>query len=253
MQQAGNLQLVAVLLAHLKAGQWAAADAVGGLGQHHGQRRHPLTMTAGIRRLLVNCRIDQADQAFEQTLLLLDQQSVRQGNRSLRGQRLHQLLIGRTKRRHRALLVDRVDQLQHANHFALPILHRHGEEGHRSITVVGIELARSGEVETTGVVGVGNIHRFTGQRSVGHHRAAIGLAITVKQVDWLEINRLTAAPAHAVAQAVVANHFEHQLALLFQSIQGATIGTGQLARRLEYGLQQAPDIALRRQRCANFD
>jgi hypothetical protein len=95
VQEAGNLQLVAIAVVHPEGRQRSFVGFVGGLGQHHGQGRHALAMAAGIGRLFVNRQVDQVDQGLEQFFKLGDQQAIGQRNGGLRSQRFGQALIGR--------------------------------------------------------------------------------------------------------------------------------------------------------------
>ena len=94
MQQAGNFELVAVPVVHGEVGQRARRGLRHGVGQHQGQLGHPGAMTAGVLGFFLNGDVDQADQRLKQHLQLAHQQPVVQGDRSLRGQRFHQALVG---------------------------------------------------------------------------------------------------------------------------------------------------------------
>jgi hypothetical protein len=48
VQQAGDSQLVAILVGHAEVGQRALSGVVDRLGQHHGEYRHALAVSAGI-------------------------------------------------------------------------------------------------------------------------------------------------------------------------------------------------------------
>ena len=250
VQQAGDLELVAVLLAHAERGQRAHLRARRRLGQQVGQHRHALAVAAGVGRLLVNGGVDQLDQRLEQVLQLGDQDAVVERDGRLRGQRFHQLLLGVAEGVHGAGGVARVDQLQHADHAAVVVLHRHGEEGLRAVAGLGVEGARAGEIVALGRVGVGHVHRLAGQRRVRHHHAVVGAALVVVHRQRREVDRRAAAAAHHIAQRMVAQHLEHQRVAL-HPVQGAAVGVGEFARGLQDAFEQGGQVALVRQRRAD--
>ena len=73
VQQRRDFQFIAIAVVHREVGQRAFADGLGSLGQHHGQCRHALTMTAGIGGFFVDRQVDEADERFEQGFELTDQ------------------------------------------------------------------------------------------------------------------------------------------------------------------------------------
>ena len=88
VQQAGDLELVAVLVAHVEGRERPCARVVYGLGEHHRQLRHALAMPARVRRLLVDRGVHQVDERLEQLLQLDDEHPVGERDRRLRGERL---------------------------------------------------------------------------------------------------------------------------------------------------------------------
>jgi hypothetical protein len=67
-------------------------------GQHHRQFRAALAVLAGVGRLVVDCRVDELDEGFEQHLELADQLPVGQRDGGLRGERFGEALVGFGKR-----------------------------------------------------------------------------------------------------------------------------------------------------------
>ncbi len=143
VQQAGDLEFVAILVAHGEAGQRPVAGEFNRLGQHHRQRRHALAVAAGIGRLLVDRQVDELDERLEQLLQLTDQQAIGQRHRGLGGERLGKALVGAGEDARRATVrVDRVDELQDTDDLVLVILHRYGQERARTVARHFVELAR---------------------------------------------------------------------------------------------------------------
>mgnify|MGYP003378716587 CR=1 FL=1 len=105
------------------------ADCVRGLGEHHRQFGHALAMLSGIGRLVVDCRVDEPDEGFEEDFELVQQLPVGQRDGGLRGERLGEALV-RFGKRHDDIVLRHagIDQLQHADDLALVVLHRHREE-----------------------------------------------------------------------------------------------------------------------------
>ncbi len=93
VQQTRDLELVAVLVAHVEGGQGSLAHVVHGLGEHHRQLRHALAVAARIRGFLVDRRVHQVDERLEQLLQLDDQHPVGQRHRRLRSKRLREPLV----------------------------------------------------------------------------------------------------------------------------------------------------------------
>ena len=73
VQKSRDLQLVAVLVGHREVLQRTDRAVVDGLREHHRQHRHALAMAAGIRRLVVDRRVDEIDEGLEQVLEMVDQ------------------------------------------------------------------------------------------------------------------------------------------------------------------------------------
>src|SRR3970282_1899451 len=94
VQQARDLELVAVLFRHLQIAQRPLAGPADRLGQHHGERRHALAVPARIGRFFVDRRVDERDEGLEQLLELGGEHAVGEGDRRLRGERFGHPLVG---------------------------------------------------------------------------------------------------------------------------------------------------------------
>ena len=201
MQQAGNLEFVAVPVIHFEAGQRTLNRFSNRLGQHHGQCWHPLAMSAGVRRFFVNGQVDHIDEGFKQFLKLRHQQPVTQGDRCLRGQGLGQTLIGQGKRHH--LLAAgclRIDELQHADHLTLVILHGHRQERLGAIASTLIKATRPGKIEIRFAVGVGDIDRLHVNRRIACHQRVIRSACRIVQRQIRKADGAARSPAHGDIQ-----------------------------------------------------
>ena len=86
VQQASDLQLVAVLVRHAEIGQRTGPGFIHRLGQHHGEDRHALAVPARVGRLLVDRHVDELDEGLEQFFQLRNELSVGERDSSLRGQ-----------------------------------------------------------------------------------------------------------------------------------------------------------------------
>ena len=68
VEQPGDLELIPVPVAHGEVVERSYLRLVDRLRKHHRQRRHPLAVPTGIRRLLVDRRIHEIDERFKQLL-----------------------------------------------------------------------------------------------------------------------------------------------------------------------------------------
>ena len=129
VQQAGDLEFIAVPVIHDEIRQRSGLRCIHRVGQHHRQGRHALAMASGVMGLLVDSQIDNADERLKQLFHLSDQVATGDGDGSLRCERLHQALI-RCRKWHDFIgaRLAGVDQLEHANHLAIVVIHRHGQE-----------------------------------------------------------------------------------------------------------------------------
>ena len=230
VQQRGYAQFVAILVGEREVGQRPFAGGGGRLRQHHGQFRHALAVAAGVGRLFVDGQVDQLDEGLEQGFQLRHQLPVAQGHRGLGGERFGQPLVGRRKGHDLAAgCVDGIDQLQHPDHFAFVVLHRHGQEGARTIAGAGIELAGAGKVEALRGVGVGNVDRIAGDGGVGGDHAIVGAAIGTieRQVRKQPGGGLGTGTAKGDVQRIGADDFEMQCtAVVGQQVEGAAVSPG---------------------------
>ena len=80
VQQAGDLELVPVLLRHGEVGQRSVLGLVDRFGQHHRQGRYALAVAAGIRRLVIDRAIDQTNQRFKQIFQLIQKIAIGQSD-----------------------------------------------------------------------------------------------------------------------------------------------------------------------------
>ena len=251
VQQTRDLELVAVLLRHMEVRERPRGGAVRGLGQHHGQGRHALAVSARVWALLVDRGVDELDQRLEQDLQLLDQQAVGERDRRLRGERLGEALVFLPERHDPPRGgVGGVEQLQHADDVALVVLHRHREERGRPVAGALVEVARAGEIEPFLGVGVGHVHGLVRERRVRRDHRVVRLAVAVVQRDGVERHGVAGAAAHRDGQAVGAHDLELQL-VAHQPVERAAVGPRQVFRRDQDRLQQLVDVALLRERDAD--
>ena len=214
VQQAGNLEFVAILVAHREIGEWAFGGVIHRFGQHHGQCRHALAMAAGIGRFFVDRHVDEVDEGLEQGFQLGDQQPVGQCHGRLRGQRLGQPEITVGESEHLAVFAGGVDQLQYADDLVLVVLHRHGEEGLRTIARGLIELAGTREIKTFGRVSIGYIDRLGMDGAVGRHHRVVRRAVVAveRQIGKFGRDRFAAGAAEGNLQRVGAHDLEMKMA-----------------------------------------
>ena len=240
VQQAGQPQLLAVVVAHPEIGQRPRLRRVHGVGQHHRQLGHELAMASRVRRLFIDADIDQVDQRFEQLFQLRDQQLIRQRHGRLRGQRLDEALVGGGKGAHLArLAILGIDQLQHADQVALVVAHRHRQDRLRVVAVVAVELAHAGKIEGLVAVDVGDIHAAAHVRRIRGHRRQVGLVRAVEQGHARQAH----VGALRDAQAVVDADVERQLAALARGpVQGGAIGAAHAFCQQHDALQQRADV-----------
>ena len=251
VQQARDLELVAVLVAHVEVLERAVAGFVDGLGEKHGEHRHALAVAAGVRRLLVDRAIDEVDERLEQLLELVDQHPVGERDRRLRGERFRQALVGRGKRHDRAAArVLRIDQLQHADRFAFVVAHRHREKRLRAVAGLGVEGAGAREIEALGGVGVGDVDRLAGERGVRRHHAVVRSAVLV-ELDRVERHRVAGGAAEVVLEGAGAHDLEAQALLLGDAVERAAVGAGDRLGRRQDCFEQPVDVALGGQRGAD--
>ena len=85
MKQSRDLQLIPVLVVHPEITEWPLFRLGNRFRQHHRERRHALAMSARVGRFLVDCRVHQVDERFEQFFKLVDEHPVSEGDRCLRG------------------------------------------------------------------------------------------------------------------------------------------------------------------------
>lgn len=251
VQQPGDLQLVAVRLAHGEIGERSFLDARGCLREHHGQLGHPFAVAAGVGRFLVQRGVDQLDQGFEQLGHLLEQAAVVERNRRLRRERFDQFLVGVGEHTHAGVRAAGVDQLQHADHFADVVLHRHRQEGLRAVSGAGVESPRTGKIEARLAVGIAHVDGVAGQRRVRHHQRVVGAAVRVMQGYLRQVDGLARAAALVQPEGQVAQQVEGQT-ILADAIEGHAVGLGEGARRFDDALHQAVEVAGRGQGLADL-
>ena len=247
MQEAGDLEFVAVLLGHPEILERTLSGIGDRIGQHHGQGRHTLAMTAGIGRLFIDRRIHDVDERFEQLFQLQNEIAVGQGNGGLRSQALGQALVGIGKFGDLAgQRLDPVEQLQHPDDLVLVIAHRNGEEGGRAIPGFLVKISCAGKVETVGRISIRDIHRIAGQRRIGGDHRSVGLVDFVIQLDRIKGNRIAAGSAKRDLKRIVEHDFELQSFPVDQAIQGATVGIGNTFGGKQDLFEQGIDITLLR-------
>jgi hypothetical protein len=140
-----------------------------------------------------------------------DQLLVGDRHRRLRGQGFDEALVGAGKAADRAgLAVHRVDQLEHADQFALVVGHRHRQEGLRVVAEGLVEQAHAREVEDVGLVDVLDVHRLAEVGRVGRHRRQVLVAVAVVQRHRRQVDRLAAGAALVDVQRVVQRDVEAQ-------------------------------------------
>ncbi len=62
VQPAGNVELVALFLCHCEVLVGAVVSLLHRVSQHHGKNRHPVAVTAGVGRLLIDGRGDELNE-----------------------------------------------------------------------------------------------------------------------------------------------------------------------------------------------
>jgi hypothetical protein len=70
VQPRGDMQRLPLLVAHREVAERPFARIARRPGEHRGDLRHPLAVTAGVRRLGIDCSGDQPDQRVEELFLL---------------------------------------------------------------------------------------------------------------------------------------------------------------------------------------
>ena len=139
-------------------------------------------MAAGVGALGVDGAGNHPDHGIHQFLLRGQQVLVFQCHRGLRGQRFHELDGVAIERHHLAGVgVFAVEQLQHADDFALARGQRHRQHGNGAKARLFAELLGAGEVEPRLGVDVVDHHALTGVGHVGGHVAFHRLARVVEQ------------------------------------------------------------------------
>jgi hypothetical protein len=209
VKQSRDLELVAVVLRHGEIPERADLAAVDRIGKQHGEHRHALAMSAGVRRLVVDRGVHQADEGFEQIFQVVDQQAVGERDRRLGCERFSQVLVGVGECDHFAApRVLGIDQLQHADDLPFMILHRHGEERPGAIAGLLVKILCTCEVEALLGVGVGDVDRPVMVHRVGGHHGVDRLAGLVEEIDRVERNLDAGGAPHRDAERVVADDLE---------------------------------------------
>jgi len=130
VQQRGDAQLVALGLAQREVRERTLVRGAGGVGDQVGENRHAAAVLARVRRLLVDRAHDQLDQALEQRAELAGKAFLGECDRGLRSERLGDRAVGLGERS--------AGELEHADHDALVIAHRHRERLERALVLLGV-------------------------------------------------------------------------------------------------------------------
>jgi hypothetical protein len=138
-----------------------------------------------------------------------------------------------------AVLVARVDQLQHADQFAFVVAHRHRQERLRMVVAQLVELDHAGEVEDVRLVDILDVDGQAEVGRIGRHRAEIFFAVVVVQRHAGRGDRLAVGAALVHAERVVEQDVEIEtLLVLAWPIQGAAVGVGHALGDKQDALQQ---------------
>ena len=211
-------------------------------------------MPACRRIALFNRRHRRIHKPVEQRLDLRVQLPVFVSHRRLRRERKRQVHRALRKRLHvirrvrriansRRRIRLRIDQLQHAEHFALRVPHRQAQQTLRVIAGLLIEAVVEMKRQVVrNFVRVLEIQHFAAQRRVARHRF-----FAQRQRHFLERK----------IQRIILRQLEAQLPvlpvrILFHQIQRTRIRAGDLPRLRQNHVQQQIELALRRERHANF-
>ncbi len=131
------------------------------------------------------------------------------------------------------------------------VLHRHREERLGAVAGLLVEIARAGEIESFGGVGIRDVDRLAGQRGVSGHHAVVRLAVLAHQVDRVERHRRAGGAAEVVRKRGGAHDLEAQRPFLGDAVQRAAVGAGDRLGGGKNALEQAVDVAFGRERCAD--
>ena len=146
-----------------------------------------------------------------------------------------------------------VDELKHADYFALVVLHRHGKERLRAVSGLLVEIARSGEIETLLRIRIGDIHRLARQSGVSGDHLVVGCSVLSVEVHRIERNRVAGGAAHRDTHSLVSHDRKPELWSFvggLQYVQGAAGGARDRLRRKEDLLEQVVDVPFLGQRSA---
>ena len=138
--------------------------------------------------------------------------------------------------------IGRIDQLERANDLVIQRLHRDGQERGRPITVGLVESARTGEVESPGVIGIRDIDGFKLVDRVAHDLGQLRRSIGAQQIQWRKADRPPAFSAEMDSFAAGMQYLELQSAIFGQAIDRPAVRTGDRHRRLKDDFKQAMDI-----------
>ena len=244
MQQAGDLQFVAILVRHFETAQRAFFDVAGRFGQHHGQRRNALAVSAGVGGLVVDRRVNQSNERLEQLLELIDQKAVRECHGGLGCQGFGEPLVGFGKRHgYAGLAVPGVDQLQHADDLVLVVLHRYGQKRLRAIPGLAVEVLGATEIETVRRIGVDYVDGLGMQDAIRNNHRVVWATLLVMEPHRIERHLYSGGAAHGNVQGVGAQDFEmNNFLLRIDAIERPAVGIGDLFCRHQNGLEQAGSI-----------
>ena len=244
VQQAGDLELVPILVGHDEVLERAFGALVGSFCQHHGQRGHALAVASRIGGLVVDRRVDEVDERFEEMLELVDEKPRRQDDGSLRRERLGQALVRCGKRNDvPRVRVPGVDQLQHPDDFVLVILHGDGQKGSRPVPGLLVEEARARKVEALRCIGITDVHGRLAQRCIRDDHRLVGPSCFVEQRNRVEVDWPPGRAAKRQAERVGSYDLETELPLL-HAIERAGVRLRDGLRRQDDRLEQPVDVLL---------
>ena len=152
---------------------------------------------------------------------------IRNRNRGLRGQRFRHILIGLRKRHNRTIRRTLgIDELQNANHIALVVFHRHGEERLRTVSGFLIKNVRAGEIKIIFLgIRAGNVHGAGVNRGIGGNMGIVRCSIGALQRNFRKMNRATRTAAHCKIQRIGAQNLETQRRSIgIHAVQRAAVG-----------------------------